>query len=283
MGVVTLFVSTSRTATLGPPVASASLEPSGLDTATAGRPAAVAAIELMRKWRLFIGYFHFGFPGSPSVRIRRRVAPQKIRPRKSTTRSRMDLSHTLLKQRRRELIQIDAPVGPSVTAGALRVIVIDSGLLELGGKVLALGDANDGVVLAVAYIVELHASLLEGRQLIADIGRGAHAEHADIAEHIRVGIGGRERVSAAHGEAGDRAAILICDHAITLLDVRHHIIDQDFGESAAEGASAPARVRSGAWSRRGSRSSGCAWRRAAAGRKRADNAHLARISRISGD
>src|SRR5450759_4201111 len=46
MGVVTLFVSTSRTATLGPPVASASLEPSGLDTATAGRPAVAVSSPL---------------------------------------------------------------------------------------------------------------------------------------------------------------------------------------------------------------------------------------------
>src|ERR1035437_6010019 len=114
MGVVTLFVSTSRTATLGPPVASASLEPSGLDTATAGRPAAVAAIELMRKWRLFIGDFHFGFPGSPSVRIRRRVAPRKIRSEEHTSELQSRQYHTLLKQRRCEFVQIDAPVGPSV-------------------------------------------------------------------------------------------------------------------------------------------------------------------------
>src|SRR5450759_4201113 len=43
---MTLFVSTSRTATLGPPVASASLEPSGLDTATAGRPAVAVSSPL---------------------------------------------------------------------------------------------------------------------------------------------------------------------------------------------------------------------------------------------
>src|ERR1035438_6022707 len=183
IGVVTLSVSTSRTATLGPPVASASLEPGGLDTATDGATAAVAAIELMRKWRLFIGDFQQHEISGPA---------------KALTRSRMDLPHISLEQRRREFVQIDAPVGPSVAAGALRVMVIDSGLFELGGKVLALGDANDGVVLAVAHIIELHAGLLQGRQLIADIGHGAHAEHADVAEHIRVSVGGGERVSAAH-------------------------------------------------------------------------------------
>jgi hypothetical protein len=49
MEAMTLSVSTGRTATLGPPVAGASLEASGLDTATDGATAAVAAIELMRK------------------------------------------------------------------------------------------------------------------------------------------------------------------------------------------------------------------------------------------
>jgi hypothetical protein len=49
MEAMTLSVSTGRTATLGPPAAGASLEASGLDTATEGATAAVAAIELMRK------------------------------------------------------------------------------------------------------------------------------------------------------------------------------------------------------------------------------------------
>jgi hypothetical protein len=55
MEAMTLSVSTSRTATPGPPGAGASLESSGLDRAREGATAAVAAIELMRKWRLFIG------------------------------------------------------------------------------------------------------------------------------------------------------------------------------------------------------------------------------------
>jgi hypothetical protein len=45
----TLSVSMGRTATLGPPAAGASLEGSGLDTATDGATTEVAAIELMRK------------------------------------------------------------------------------------------------------------------------------------------------------------------------------------------------------------------------------------------
>jgi hypothetical protein len=49
MEAMTLSVSTSRTATLGPPAAGAALETSGLDTATDGGAAAAAAIELMRK------------------------------------------------------------------------------------------------------------------------------------------------------------------------------------------------------------------------------------------
>ena len=49
MEAMTLSVSTGRTATLGPPAAGASLEASGLDTATDGATAEVAAIELMRK------------------------------------------------------------------------------------------------------------------------------------------------------------------------------------------------------------------------------------------
>jgi hypothetical protein len=60
MEAMTLSVSTSRTATLSPSAAGASLEASGPDTATDGAPAEVAAIELMRKWRLFIGDLHFG-------------------------------------------------------------------------------------------------------------------------------------------------------------------------------------------------------------------------------
>jgi hypothetical protein len=55
MEAMTLSVSTSRTATLGPLGAGASLESSGLERAMEGATAAVAAIELMRKWRLFIG------------------------------------------------------------------------------------------------------------------------------------------------------------------------------------------------------------------------------------
>jgi hypothetical protein len=69
MGVETLSVSTGRTATLGPPAAGASLEASGLDTATDGATADVAAIELKRKWRLFIGDFFLGYPGRQSVYI----------------------------------------------------------------------------------------------------------------------------------------------------------------------------------------------------------------------
>jgi hypothetical protein len=52
---MTLSVSTSRTATLGSLGAGASLESSGLDRAMDGAPAVVAAIELMKKCRLFIG------------------------------------------------------------------------------------------------------------------------------------------------------------------------------------------------------------------------------------
>src|SRR3954453_23525290 len=61
MGVVTLSVSTSRTATLGAAGAGGSAEASGLDTAVDGATTVVAAIELMRKWRLFMGDFPFGF------------------------------------------------------------------------------------------------------------------------------------------------------------------------------------------------------------------------------
>jgi hypothetical protein len=49
MEAMTLSVSTGRTATLGPPAAGASLEASGLDTATDGVTTEVAAIELKRK------------------------------------------------------------------------------------------------------------------------------------------------------------------------------------------------------------------------------------------
>jgi hypothetical protein len=49
MKAMTLSVSTGRTATLGPPPAGASLEASGLDTATDGATTEVATIELMRK------------------------------------------------------------------------------------------------------------------------------------------------------------------------------------------------------------------------------------------
>jgi len=59
---MTLSVSTGRTATLGPPAAGTSLEGGGLEAVTDGAVAAVAAIELMRKWRLFIGDFHFALP-----------------------------------------------------------------------------------------------------------------------------------------------------------------------------------------------------------------------------
>jgi hypothetical protein len=62
MGAITLSVSTGRTATRDPP-AGASLEATGFDMATDGATAAVAAIELMRKWRLFIGDFHLLVPG----------------------------------------------------------------------------------------------------------------------------------------------------------------------------------------------------------------------------
>jgi hypothetical protein len=49
MKAMTLSVSTGRTATLGPAAAGASLEASGLETATDGATEEVAAIELMRK------------------------------------------------------------------------------------------------------------------------------------------------------------------------------------------------------------------------------------------
>src|SRR5438034_1515636 len=90
MGVVTLFVSTGRTATLGPPVASESLEAGGPGTATAGRIAAAAAIELPRNDRLFIGDFHFDSPGC-SFGIRPGGALPRIHPAKAATRSRMIL------------------------------------------------------------------------------------------------------------------------------------------------------------------------------------------------
>jgi hypothetical protein len=41
-------------------------------------------------------------------------------------------------------------------------MVTDAHFLELGGKVLAPCDTNDGVVLAVADIIELYAGILEG-------------------------------------------------------------------------------------------------------------------------
>jgi hypothetical protein len=49
MEAMTLSVSTSRTATLGPPAAGAALEASGLDTTMDRGTAALAAIELIRK------------------------------------------------------------------------------------------------------------------------------------------------------------------------------------------------------------------------------------------
>jgi hypothetical protein len=55
MEAMILSVSTSSTAILGPPGAGASLESSGLGRAMDGAAAVVAAIELMRKRRLFIG------------------------------------------------------------------------------------------------------------------------------------------------------------------------------------------------------------------------------------
>jgi hypothetical protein len=55
MDAMTRSVSTSRTATLGPPGAGASLESSGHGRAMEGAAAVLAAIELMRKRRLFIG------------------------------------------------------------------------------------------------------------------------------------------------------------------------------------------------------------------------------------
>jgi hypothetical protein len=59
MEAMILSVSTGRTATLVPSAASASLEPGEFDSAAAGRMAVLAAIELMRNWRLFIGDFPF--------------------------------------------------------------------------------------------------------------------------------------------------------------------------------------------------------------------------------
>src|SRR5437763_16890757 len=59
MEAMTLSVSTSRTATPGVPAGGAALETRGLDTRT-DKGAAVAAIELMRKWRLFIRGFDSG-------------------------------------------------------------------------------------------------------------------------------------------------------------------------------------------------------------------------------
>jgi hypothetical protein len=57
MGVVTLSVSTSRTATLGSLATGAEDEMSGFATTERGTRA-FAAIDVMRKWRLFMRVLH---------------------------------------------------------------------------------------------------------------------------------------------------------------------------------------------------------------------------------
>src|ERR1017187_1514398 len=90
MEAMTRSVSTGRTATLGPPAAASSLEADPLDTATDGATAAVAAIELMRKWRLFIGDFHLGFPArhqytsAPTLAPLQTPSPPSLPPVDST-------------------------------------------------------------------------------------------------------------------------------------------------------------------------------------------------------
>ena len=123
-----------------------------------------------------------------------------------------------------------------MAAGALRVVVIDADFLKLGGKVLALCDLHDRVVFAVAHVIEFHAVLLEGFELIADIGGSAHAEHAYVAENFGVGVGSGNSVAATHGEAGNSAAVLIRDRAVIPVDVRYDVFDQAFGKSTAEHA-----------------------------------------------
>src|SRR5438270_4206154 len=93
---MTLSVSTRRRETLESPAAGASLAMTGLATATVGATAAVAAIELMRNRRLFIGDFHYGnIPCDPicnlaasrlTSRRRRYAHAREVRPKSDKAR-----------------------------------------------------------------------------------------------------------------------------------------------------------------------------------------------------
>src|SRR6185437_14661339 len=121
----------------------------------------------------------------------------------------------LLEQHGYILVQIDAPICPSVAAGAESGFVVNAHFREQRVKVLAAFHA-DVVRLSTAHIIELHARFLQSLQLIGDIVPRSHAEYADIAEYIRMAIGGRQRMSATHREASDCPAILFGDYAVVL-------------------------------------------------------------------
>ena len=91
------------------------------------------------------------------------------------------------------------------------------------GLVQGLGAFEEEVGIAAGEEIELHASLLEGRDLLRGGGTGG-GKRADVVEHLWIQVGGRDGVAAAHGQAGDGAGRGLRDGAEVLLDERDDLL-----------------------------------------------------------